>query len=782
MSPFLLILLSLFVMLYTAFAFLWPRTKYKALQCTGFYFLAVWLINLAAQVSAAGQRLWLDLLFDSVIGSLQSFSLDASYGEILSGLDGGVLFPGFVHIYASLALMIAPVVGGAAILTVLANVFPILKFWIRSRLSSSIYLFSFLNEQSLHIVQELVDRHEAKKPYCIVFANTWVEEGNEDESNLVGRAKELGSICLKEDLSMLRIPKGKEVTYFLAREEDMRNLDDAIYLAGTHGSRQWSDCRHASVYVYAQSDMTPEILERIYSKVDSTSRERLKLSIIPYKTMTVYQLLAIDPLYRYLGQAPEEEEDLSVVIVGDDEWAVELFKAVFWCGQLPHKRLRIRSVCADGDWFKSRLHYLVPELDVVDNGIPFCETEFMSSTPGTDAFYRLISDPALSDSSIWFVCLGDDQLNMETAALIQQRMNAIHLCAPKKAVVHYQISSNDLMQTLNSVQAGGKNTCSTHAFASLAEQYSVDNLWGELYELAWMVDDVWASKNNEQTAENEYRRRASLASALHIQYKLYAFGQLTQATSDSWTAIEQGLDAYLKDKDFQAKHAYEIGYLEHRRWSAYIRSQGYSLVKMEDWEAFYQTEEGAARKNRNGRVESKYPECKLHTCLVGYSPVPTADFELLPASTDTDWSSSPEILAAEAEGRLDELDLVSVRLHRLSAGLKKSSGDMKYYDTQSLFCIAEKYIVYRSLKHILERTRTGESIHGFTKLSGGPCGRPVCRQILYELRARLLELPLSPEVIERVNEKIDKATERISCSKECSVKCIVDELTKEAGG
>ena len=40
-----------------------------------------------------------------------------------------------------------------------------------------------------------------------------------------------------------------------------------------------------------------------------------------------------------------------MAIVGSDVWAEELFRAVFWCGQLPYKQLRIFCISENAkDW------------------------------------------------------------------------------------------------------------------------------------------------------------------------------------------------------------------------------------------------------------------------------------------------------------------------------------------------------------------------------------------------------------------------------------------------
>lgn len=98
---------------------------------------------------------------------------------------------------------------------------------------------------------------------------------------------ELGAICLKKDLSVLKLPGDREAAYFFAREEELRNLDDAIHLTG-EAKTVWRKCRRAAMYVYAQNDAAPQVMEQIHAQLEEQEKQRLQVNIVPCKTNTVY--------------------------------------------------------------------------------------------------------------------------------------------------------------------------------------------------------------------------------------------------------------------------------------------------------------------------------------------------------------------------------------------------------------------------------------------------------------------------------------------------------------
>lgn len=665
----------------SVFVFFRIHSKKKNIIALGLYFCSVLFINYSS-LSAAGASLsGLNTFFSGIINALQTFSLDAQYGDIVNNLQDNTVI--YILVFGVLAL--APILGGAVLLAVIADLFPALKFWFYTHARKKVFLFSFLNEQSLNMAKELLQAEE--KQACVVFANAWVEEGNEDESNLVSCAEEIGAICLKKDLSVLKLPRNKVIEYYFARDDELRNLDDAIRIA-SEAKAAWGSCKQVSLYVFAQNDTAYRAMEQIHSQMEPWDQNRLKVIVVPFKTNTVYRLLYEEPLYQCLSSDPAAEEPLDVVIVGSDSWAEELYRVVYWCGQMPNKQLRIASLCEDAAGFEQRIRFLIPELDSEDNGRPYCLSRFLPCKADTSELEELLQQEGLfpkgklSDARIWFVCTGDSQKNLEIAAHLKSRLSALQLFEPHKTMIHYQMDSDHLKETLNRADKG-KGLYRMHAFASALDQYSLQNIRGALHKYAQALDGSWKVNTGVRDSVNEYNRRSSFASALYLPYRLYAFGLLGGGSSTA-EAVRQGLENYRSQPGFQREHAYAIGWMEHRRWNAYTRALGYRKVSVADWKRYYdQTEEGRERKQQDNRIDTKDHARKLHTCLTEYRQEPTFPEQFL-ENFGEDWQESPQVDQLMRKRMLDELDRLSVEIYRMGEGLEKRGGDIKVWDTKAI--------------------------------------------------------------------------------------------------
>lgn len=659
--------------------FLRLHQKKKNIVALGLYFCSVLFINYASLSAGRNPLSGWNEFFTGIISTLQSFSLDANYTEIVNNLQGGVTDNSLILVMVFAVLVLAPILGGAVLLAVIADLFPELKFWLHSHIARKLYLFSFLNEQSLNMAKELL-KEGKRGEACVAFANAWAEEGNEDESNLVSRAVELGAICLKKDLSVLKLPANREAVYFFARDDELRNLDEAIRMAG-EAQTAWRNCKRVVMYVYAQNDAAPQVMEQIHAQLEGQEKQRLQVNIVPCKTNTVYRLLYREPLYQCLSADPSVEEHLDIAIVGSDAWAEELFRALFWCGQIPRKQLRLFCISEDAKDFEQRIRFLIPELDCQDNGLAYCETRFLPCRADTAELEKLFLDEGLGQIKLWYICLGESRKNLEIASHLKSRLSALQLRNPQTTLICYQMDSDHLKETLN--RAEKRNSLyRMHAFASRLEEYALDNIRGSFHEYASTLDRIWTEKSGAPSAENEYRRRSSLASALHLPYRLYAFGLLS-ADLPTTEAVRQGLESFRSRVGFQREHEYAIGWMEHRRWNAYTRSLGYRKVSLADWVAYYETEEGQQRREKDQKIQTKDEARKLHTCLTEYRSEPAFPEQLL-CRLGEDWGESELVAQLMQEGKLDELDMLSVTIYRMSEGLKKRGGDIKSWDTETI--------------------------------------------------------------------------------------------------
>lgn len=721
-----LLLFCSVLFLAAAVFFLIKGKRYKGLFATLLFFASDLFLNYAAFPPLEGLHIRGNL-FLGLMSAFQTFTLDASYDEIISNLSGmGYL----CKAYAAILLTIAPIVGGAAVLNVLSGVFPYFHFLFRNLLCKETIVFSFLNEQSYELLGSMEERGELHSGVCVVFANTWIEEGNEDESAMVESVKRLNAICVKRNASEIRtsaLRKKRRIRYFFIRSEDERNLDDVLSVTSGESRRLWKNSDRTEMYVYAQGELAPRVLEQIYSGMEEDVKEIVHISIIPYQTTTVLQTLFHYPLYAHLDADPEKEEDLTVILAGAGEWMIEIFRTVFWCGQLPGKHLKVIMVCPDMRSMlktRSELYYHIPELDVVENQQPYCEVSWEWMELNSHKFDQFMEQERVRHARVWFLVSGDDLKNAENAENIKSRLRALSILHQEEnapgtgAFIHYMVNDSSIQAALNKAQAAAlkkaqedakkKGTPVTerfllHAFGSLHDQYALDNVSGALHDIAWMLDDVWSGGSEQQKQEKEYRRRSSLAAALHIQYKLYAFGLLQyKSDTDTWATMKKALQQY--DADFQERHKFQISYLEHRRWNAYTRSLGYRCVDIEAWQAYCE---------RIGSIPTKDIAAKLHTCLVEGEEQPPF-YGFLHEDGGKNWTK-PEVEKAYHDKTMDALDRLSYALWLMSG--KTNPNDLKEWDTYPVQDCAKKFLNLDLFRTIIRETLHIRYVYFYSPLS-----------------------------------------------------------------
>lgn len=537
-------------------------------------------------------------LFYTIISTFQAFTYDLPYDTVTETLASAISHNSCWKYHIAILLILAPLVGGATIITIIASLFPELKsslsFWFWKILKKNIFVFSALNEQSVSLASD-IEKNNPSKP-LIVFGNCKLDSSDSEYESLLSRADSKGYLCLKRDLSTIKFWKKHCVKYYFVSSDDMANLDNAAYMAD-QGLDCWDNCQETTeMNVFSQSDIAKNILEEIIHHNEKPKDIR----IVPYITNTIYYLFLRHPLF--LCNHPTGE--LTVSIIGDNDWAIEFFKTILWYGQIPGINLNINCFVSNRDLYEDKLYYLIPELEQFqiknDKGVPYCNWNVLNYTPK-----EVLAD---TKTNVWIVCSNLEQESIDTAFFICQNVR-------RPVEVFYQVRSDNIS---NAMQYSNRTAllyaCNMHSFGAISEQYSRNNIEGCLYEIADGFEQAWKNPAKENTFEVEYKRRSSLAAALHLIYKLYHFGFMTEeelsAGDDLGTLIRSCLDENWTD-DFQKSNAQEIGRMEHIRWIAYMRSIGYTNCSLGDLSKYIRIEPGKP-------VDTKNHFLKKHIALVPY--------------------------------------------------------------------------------------------------------------------------------------------------------------------
>ena len=120
-------------------------------------------------------------------------------------------------------------------------------------------------------------------------------------------------------------------------------------------------------------------------------------------------------LFKNARGCDGSDKTISAVIVGLGKYGLEMMKALTWFCQMPGYKIKINAFDID-DGAESNFKCMCPEL--MSRGDDSGESEYdikIHSGVGTDTpeFYEKLSQ--IRDATYIFVCLGNDELNLEAA-------------------------------------------------------------------------------------------------------------------------------------------------------------------------------------------------------------------------------------------------------------------------------------------------------------------------------------------------------------------------------
>lgn len=655
-----------------------------------------------------------EIFFRSVIETLQTFSLEGDFSEfVLQGkellrtiLGQDTPWAGVYGVYAWALTLLAPLAGGAIILTVLASLFPRLKlrlsylaFW------QTKYFFSELNPYTLALARSI---RQSKSGFftrpVLIFANAYRDRPSEDED--LAEAANLRAICLKENLDQTRLSSLGDRKFLLIHEQTASNMQMLGLLANGESQRY---LKKAEVYLFAQDDSYTLVEQKICEKLKSECgfpEEDMPvfIPVLNYRNM-ITNLLNDLPLYTPL--VGRDTDTLTVTILGTGSIGMEMFLNTYWLGQLLDHKLKIQVVSTeDQAHFWGKLDYINPEIrhtTIAGDPIlaydhhghctePYCTVEYLNWDTHSSEFMEALrgrsEDRRLLDTDYFLVALGSDEENMAIAHTLQRYVGAYHLAdgAGRHTVIAYVIFDDQLSVALNRPHSSDLPDVYMRCVGSLGDMCSARNVFmqdhiaGVSYSQEWydtIQNKAHRTQVNRQRIQDNYKYWANLARAMHQSYKMFSTGLITESVFDGKApgAVQVGDDPFAPlikgwdswDAEEKEKHMrllHRLSWLEHRRWSAFSRVQGFrNPVEYRR----YLTEGQAGSYKHMG--------LRLHPCLVecddkGIRGQIDHLGRLVPG---TDFScTDPE--------QLDLLDELSYRLKELGV----NDYDFKQYDYPSI--------------------------------------------------------------------------------------------------
>nr|MCR5160588.1 hypothetical protein [Lachnospiraceae bacterium] len=274
----------------------------------------------------------------------------------------------------------------------------------------------------------------------------------------------------------------------------------------------------------------------------------------------------------------------------------------------------------------------------------------------------------LDRTDYYIIAVGDDEKALDITSRIRlylQRETTKADC-PRKRVIAPAVF-------LPEIAAGLKNTEPASyepyviPFASLTQRFNCENVFMERFITRRASSDdsehFYGPADLKSEAQDSYKYWAQIARTVHAPYKAFGMG-LIEGVDISGPEAVYSIKETAGIPDLQQKKN-EISWIEHRRWNAFMRSQGFTSATQSQMERYWKD-----------CGEHKDLRRKLHICLV----------------ESRAWSTC----IAEREKDYDRLDAASAIVRKKVP--EKSKHDFKKYDAFGHDEALSKFLDFSSQK------------------------------------------------------------------------------------
>ena len=513
----------------------------------------------------------------SLHNTFQVFTVDADRSLILESIACrepwlSATYSGFL----SVAFVAAPILTFGFVLSLFKNVSALFRYVLHYYHDA--YVFSELNERSLALGADL---RKNRKRAVIVYTDVF-DDRDQLSSELVERAREMRAICFRKDaltVSFNAHSKRADVVFFAIGNDENKNVSHALKLIDRYRQRE-----NTRVFVFS-SGIDGELL---LTKAD---KGKIKVRRVNEKRALVDRILYErgPELFEHAKATPEGDKKITAVLVGLGGHGREMLKALSWYCQMDGYHLEIHAFDAD-EKAEDRFRALAPELmDDRYNGVRIPgEAEYtIRIHSGIDVTTKTFADEItrLTDATYVFVSLGSDERNIRTAVDLRMTFERMRI----QPVVQTIVFNPGEKAALQGVTNYRGQTYDIEFLGDLTTSYSEAVIMNSELEADALRRHLrWGRE--EEFWQYEYNYNSSVASALHLKARIACGVPGAEKREEELT-------------DEQRK---TIEMLEHRRWNAYMRSEGYVYS-------------GSQEKS------SRNDPAKMHHDLVDYSSLSEED-------------------------------------------------------------------------------------------------------------------------------------------------------------
>lgn len=516
-------------------------------------FLAGWVLFFPHYFSefaeqALFSRLW-ETFWISAHHTVRLFVIDTDFGEIFASATAAGLDA--YAILGTILLILAPIMTAGVILSFFRNFVSYTKCF--THRTSDAYIFSDLSEKSLALAKDLKKTH---KNALLIFTDVFEEE-NETSYDLREHARELGAVCFRKDISTLNLrffSKASSLYFFVIGEDEAENVKQVFALTSVDGP--YAEREKVFLYVFT----TEKESELLLSNLPQTSIRMRRVDDI--RSLVLRNLYdSGEKLFSGAVPAPDGIKHIRALVVGTGGHGSEMIKALSWYGQMEGYRLEIHAIDADPH-ARDRFTLLAPGLmspknnGVYVKGEAYVKIIFHDGISTEDARFTRALDTIVDPPTFVFVSLGDDARNVRAAVYLRQYFLQRHCPDPTIQAIVYDSQNRNILRDAENWK---KQRYNIEFIGAREEVYSERVILRQDLEEDALVTHKSYGGSIEDFYRFEYNYNSSMASALHRRLR----HRLNIADFDK------------TEEDLTEEERELVECLEHRRWNAYMRAEGY---------------------------------------------------------------------------------------------------------------------------------------------------------------------------------------------------------------
>lgn len=506
---------------------------------------------------------------------IQATLFNEDLGIVQDSIVGGFS----VQLILSIELILLPFITVASIFEAIKKYFSQIKLFNPFR--RNIHVFDEYSEKSLDFAV-LIKKNFPKDK--IIFCTDSVVDGNE--------YLKTKAITLKEKITELDLRRSKgEVKFYCMNNSDDIVLDETInliekYQTPVNKFRYSKDTKFKKfiILTFTNNAETKLVLDGI----DKTD---IIVNIVDEIQNSTYELLMDYPLYK-----ATTEKQIKALVIGLGDRGLNIAKSMLWCGQIPKYNFEIN--CIEKDMDKIKKFYL--ECPDIFKHLDEYKIDCLHMDI-RDVEFNLEMQKKISKSNYIVIVTGNEELNIEIAKILRRHFLQTEQSLPQIYVWMEEGLKKEKIEK-NDKEFGFKTFGDfTEIYKATFQNSDLDKITLKVH-LTYDPDDINLVNYNS----SEYNKNSSRASAMHLEYKMFPY-----ISKDKLGRFDkEEIKEILKDDNIMS----EIAKCEHRRWVAFLRTEGYEAANGKTLKIYFD-------KTKN----IKNHEMKLHPTMVKWDELDEAE-------------------------------------------------------------------------------------------------------------------------------------------------------------